>query len=210
MLVARILWDGAPFIMIRLFFDTETTGLPRRFGAKAEDLDAWSTARLVQLSWVLDRDGDLMSVGDLIVKPDGFLIPEEAQAVHGISTEKALTEGVECKKAVYYFLGAARLAEEWVGHNIEFDLGVVGAELIRYWGKNYLFGMGGIRDTMKESVDFCQIEKKGGYGGYKWPKLMELYVKLFGKEFEGAHDSMYDIKATRECFYELKKRGVIK
>ena len=143
--------------MIRVFFDTETTGLPKKFGAKAEDLDAWAPARLVQLSWIVDRDGDEIGFGDLVVRPDGFVIPAEASAIHGITQERAEKEGVECKRAVYYFLGAARMADEIVGHNVEFDLGVVGAELIRYWGKNYLSGEGVIRDTMKESVDFCQI-----------------------------------------------------
>lgn len=193
--------------MLRLFFDTETTGLPKRFGAKPDDLDSWSTARLVQLSWILDQDGDEIGFGDLIIRPDGFVIPEEASKIHGISQMEAMAKGVECKKAVYYFLGAARMADVVIGHNVEFDLGVVGAELIRSWGKNYMTGLV-VEDTMKSSVDFCQIEKRGGYG-YKYPKLMELYVKLFGKEFYGAHNSLDDVTATRECYWELKKRGVM-
>lgn len=196
--------------MIRLFFDTETTGLPARYGAPPEDLDAWGSARLVQLSWIIDQDGEEIGFGDLIIKPDGFIIPEEASRIHGITMEKALKEGVECKKAVYYFLGAARVADEWIGHNIEFDLGVVGSELIRTWGKNYLSGMGGITDTMKAPgiAELCAIEKAGGKG-YKWPKLVELYKKLFGHEFKDAHNSLCDVTATRECYWELKNIGIL-
>ena len=195
------------FRMIRVFFDTETSGLPSRFGAPADDLGAWDTARLVQLSWIIDQDGEEIGFGDLIVKPEGFTIPEEASKVHGITTEVALEKGVSCKQAVYAFLGAARLADELVGHNVEFDMGVVGAELVRHWKKNYLEGMR-TRDTMKESVEFCRIEKASGRG-YKWPKLMELYQKLFGQMFQDAHNSLADVTATRRCFWELTRKGIM-
>ena len=60
---------------------------------------------------------------------------------------------------------------------------------------------------MKTSVDICRI--LDFKGRYKFPKLQELYLKLFNKKFEGAHNSLSDIKATFECFYELLNRGVI-
>ena len=194
--------------MIRVFFDTETTGLPKRFGAKPDDLDAWNTARLVQLSWIVDQDGDEIGFGDLIIRPDGFEIPAEASAIHGITQMEAMAKGVELKKAVYYFLGAARMADIIIGHNVEFDLGVTGAELIRTWGKNYLDGIT-TEDTMKGTVDFCQIPKKNGFG-FKYPKLMELYVKLFGTFFSDAHNSLNDVTATRERYWELKRLNILK
>lgn len=193
--------------MIRLFFDTETTGLPKRFGAKPEDLDAWSTARLVQLSWIVDQDGYEIGFGDLIIIPDGFEIPAEATKIHGITQMEAMAKGVELKKAIYYFLGAARMADIIIGHNVEFDLGVTGAELIRTWGKNYMTGLV-VEDTMKSSTNLCQIPKKSG-AGFKYPKLMELYVKLFGSDFQDAHNSLNDVTATRECYWEMKRRGII-
>lgn len=36
--------------MTFLFFDTETTGLPRNYSAPTTDLDNWGAARLVQLA----------------------------------------------------------------------------------------------------------------------------------------------------------------
>jgi len=188
------------------FFDTETTGLPRNYSAPTTDLDNWSAARLVQLGWILEDDRrGILSKANIIVRPEGFEIPEAASNVHGITTEQALKEGVSCKQAVYYFLGAARLADVLVGHNVGYDTSVVGSELVRQWGKDYIDGMRTI-DTMKSSVDFCQIP---GARGYKWPKLIELHNKLFGCDFEDAHDAFSDISATRKCFWKLREMGLI-
>ncbi|MBR3480843.1 MAG: hypothetical protein IKH32_09190 [Prevotella sp.] len=60
--------------------------------------------------------------------------------------------------------------------------------------------------TMQSSTDFCRIR---GYYGYKFPKLQELYWKLFGEDFDDAHNAMSDIEATERCFWELKKSGII-
>lgn len=186
------------------FFDTETTGLPKNYQAPSTDVDNWP--RLVQLSWILTDERKELSRGDFIIRPDGFQIPEAASNVHGITTERALKEGIGVKEAIYYFLGAARCADYLVGHNVPFDLHVAGAEFVRIWGKDWILGMKWL-DTMQASTDFCAIP---GARGYKWPKLIELYTKLFGHGFEDAHNSMADIAATEECFWALVDRGIMK
>ena len=39
-----------------LFFDTETTGLPRNWSAPVSDLNNWP--RLVQIAWIFYKDGE--------------------------------------------------------------------------------------------------------------------------------------------------------
>ena len=190
-----------------LFFDTETTGLPKNYMAPTTDLENWGAARLVQLGWILmDDRRNVLSEANFIVRPEGFEIPQGASDVHGITTEKALEVGTPCKQAVYFFLGAARMADALVGHNVTYDTHVVGSELVRHWGKDYIEGMRCL-DTMQSATQFCAIP--GPYG-YKWPKLIELYTKLFGREFEDAHDAAADIKATAQCFWEMVDRGIMK
>ena len=54
-----------------LIFDTETTGLPKRFNAPIKDTDNWP--RCIQIAWQLhDVDGSLMEHQDFIIKPEGF------------------------------------------------------------------------------------------------------------------------------------------
>ena len=75
-----------------LLFDTETTGLPKNWKAPVTDLNNWP--RLVQLAYLFyDNNGNEISAGNHIIKPDGFIIPTDASRIHGISTEKAIQEG---------------------------------------------------------------------------------------------------------------------
>lgn len=190
-----------------LFFDTETTGLPRNYKAPASDTSNWP--HLVQLSWIVqDGNGCTLSKGNYIIRPDGFSIPVESSCVHGITTERALREGVPLRTVLNEFVAQVRSADVMVGHNIDFDMKVVGCECCRTYGRDYLGGKRTV-DTMKSSTDFCAIPSCSYYGGYKWPKLQELHEKLFGFQFQGSHDSSSDIAATAKCFWELKRRMII-
>ena len=188
-----------------LFFDTETTGLPRYYQAPLEDLDNWP--RLVQLAWLLaDEKGKEIKSVSKIIKPNGFEIPKEAAAVHGISTERALDEGVQLNPVLKEFSTAVEEAKILVAHNMQFDEKIMGAELLRNKHEHKLFDRPKIC-TMQSSTDYCAIQNEYGY---KWPKLVELHAKLFGEEFEDAHDALADVRACARCFFALIDKGVIK
>ena len=187
-----------------IFFDTETTGVPRNYKAPTTDTDNWP--RLVQLGWILmDDGGNKLAQHDYIIRPDGFEIPADAARVHGITTEKALEEGRDLTEVIDEFMADFDKATFIVGHNISFDQNIVGAELVRLHRPDVMTSKR-TYCTMQAGTNFCKIP---GKYGYKWPKLMELYVKLFGHDFEGAHNAMSDIDATQECFWEMRKRGLI-
>ncbi len=187
-----------------LFFDTETTGLPRNWRSPQEDLDNWP--RLVQLAWLLtDGNGREVKGASAIIRPEGFDIPAAAAAVHGITTERALVEGVGLSAALDGFIRAVDEAKIIVAHNMSFDEKIMGAELLRKNRAHRLFERPKIC-TMTSATDFCAIDN--GYG-YKWPKLVELHYRLFNEGFEGAHDALADVKACARCFFELIERGVI-
>ena len=187
-----------------LFFDTETTGLPRNWKAPVTDLGNWP--RMIQLAYLLaDGEGNKLAGGDFIIKPVGFTIPDDAAKIHGISTERALREGVELLDVLREFQAAVAGAECLVAHNISFDEKIVGAEFLRNKMANTLPAKKMIC-TMQSSTDYCALP--GPYGN-KWPKLTELHQKLFQKGFDEAHNAAADIAATVKCFWELKRLGVI-
>ena len=193
-----------------MFFDIETTGTPRNY--KAPISDSYNWPRLVQLAWIMaDKNGNVLKKKSLIIRPSGFTIPADAAAVHGITTKKAEREGVLLHDVLDEFETDLSFAGQIVGHNIDFDQHIVGAELYRLGMDSGILMDKPCICTMKSSTDFCAIPNPNPYfGGYKWPSLQELYKRLFGQEFEDAHDALADITATKECYFELKRRWVIK
>lgn len=187
-----------------LFFDTETTGLPRSWKAPVTDLANWP--RIVQLAWaVFDTQGDRVAFEDHILRPEGFTIPAGATAIHGISTERALKEGRPAGEVLSEFSRATAQAACLVAHNMDFDEKLVRAELLRKGMRDDLFG-GTKICTMKSSTDYCGIP--GPYG-HKWPKLSELHRKLFETDFEDQHNAGADVLCCAKCFFELRKRAVM-
>ena len=189
-----------------LFFDTETTGIPNDYKAPCTNTDNWP--RLIQLGWLLtDAAGRILSEGNHIVRPDGFEIPKAASDVHGITTEFALENGKPLLDVIFAFGADLNQADCMVGHNVDYDLHIVGAEYVRLGYDSRIMFARPTLCTMQATIQFCNIP---GRFGPKWPKLMELYTKLFGQEFDGAHDAMADIVATKDCFFELIRRGVVR
>ncbi len=188
-----------------LVFDTETTGIPKDRKAPASDVANWP--RVVQLGWeIFDSREQRTGNEAYIVRPDGFRIPKDAEDIHGISTEKARRDGRVLADVLESFSGAVREARVIVAHNLDFDENVVSAELHRI-GRPLRFHLKERVCTMKAATDICKIP--GPYG-YKWPTLPELYQFLFKKQLKEAHDAAADVSACAKCFFELKRRGVIR
>lgn len=187
-----------------LFFDTETTGLPRNYKAPVTDLNNWP--RLVQLAYVVcdEEENEIIRVNQ-IIKPQGFTIPEEVSKLHGITHEKAIREGIELSTALTEFANWANEANFLVAHNISFDEKIMGAEFIRNKMSDSIERSQKIC-TMQASTDYCRIP--GPYG-YKWPNLQQLHTTLFGLGFGDAHNAAADVDATLKCFFELKRLGEI-
>ncbi|MEM0999836.1 MAG: 3'-5' exonuclease [Bacteroidota bacterium] len=187
-----------------LFFDTETTGLPKNWKAPVTDVDNWP--RLVQLAWIAaDADGQELERYESIVKPEGFTVPEASAQIHGITTARARTEGQPVNEVLGSFIAAVEAAQYVVAHNLSYDEAVIGAELVRSGLSHSLWHRERICTKM-EATDFCALP---GKYGYKWPTLEELHTKLFGGSVPNAHNALADVEATVHCFFELKRLDVI-
>ncbi|MEI8197146.1 MAG: 3'-5' exonuclease [Phycisphaerae bacterium] len=188
-----------------LFFDTETTGIPRNYKAPVTDLNNWP--RVVQLAFLLtDGAGQPLASWQAIIKPDGYTIPPDAANIHGITTARALSEGVAIATALQEFLTRLADCQVLVAHNISFDENILGAEFLRAKLANPLPAKKRVC-TMLSTTEFCAIP--GPYG-FKWPRLEQLYRKLFNETFADAHSALGDVTACARCFFELKKIGVIR
>ncbi|MBR9770005.1 MAG: 3'-5' exonuclease [Gammaproteobacteria bacterium] len=186
-----------------LFFDTETTGLP---DWKVPS-DSEHQPHLVQLAAIL-ADADTrreIATLDLIIRPDGWEIPDEVADIHGITTEHAQAVGVNEELAVMLF------HELWAGHrrvahNRTFDQRIIRIAMKRYgfgempmeeWADKDAFD-----DTMLIAKPIMELPPKGKYG-WKSPKLSEAYEHFIGKPLEDAHSAMADARACMEVYWAL-------
>ena len=188
-----------------LIFDTETTGKIENWKAEVSEFESFP--RVVQLAWQLhDYKGELIEVKNYVIKPDGYTIPFNAEKIHGISTERAEKIGVPLAFVMDEFKKALEETDFAVGHNIEFDMKVMGAEYARADRDDGLMTKKTL-DTMRSSTNFCQLP--GGRGkSFKFPTLSELNEKLFSEKIDNAHNASADVEATARCFLELIRIGV--
>lgn len=192
---------------IALLFDTETTG---KWDFKA-DFDAEHQPHLVQLAYRLIEleTGKVFQTHSTLIQPAYFdEIEDGAQAVHGISIEDCRRFGVHPDSALVDFSFALTASDVVMAHNFAFDSKIIDRTHVMavsqpLFGKDYPHYC-----TMHNTTQMCQLPKARGYG-YKWPKLVELHIHLFGKPFEGAHDALVDVLAMERCVLELFNRGLI-
>lgn len=213
-----------------VIYDTETNGLPEK-GAKPFEYQKWP--HIVQLSFLVYEKPDdyilpfatLMPVymADYIIKPIGFTISEEVSKIHGITQSYAIKHGVNLIDALTDLLKHIEDADVIVAHNAAFDKNTIHSELFRmgaFEGKmrNTWECKSTVREfcTMLSAVSLCRCEfPRQDIKPYpfdnrtKWPRLEELFRKLFPFEVipSGFHNSLIDIKITAKCFFGLLDMG---
>ena len=207
--VEYLLEKGQPAIEMAdapyLFVDTETTGLPRFRHAAPWDFSNWP--RLVEIAWLLvDGERREIDAASYIIKPQGFTVPWDAVQKHGITTDVAVHQGVEIGTALDAFVKDLRRAAVLISHNIEYDQGVLGAELLRAGCPNYLYNKK-CMCTMQSAAAYCAIP--GRFRDYKYPKLSDLHCKLFGHPYREVHRALPDVRAVQRCYFALKDRGIM-
>lgn len=174
-----------------LAFDLETTGV--------------DPATAVPVSYAfsrLSRDRSAIRVASLV--DPGVPIPAGATAVHGITTERARSEGVELAAAAGLVLdeivAAGREGVPVVGMNLRYDLAIVdriGREL-RGEGLRELGWSG-------PALDVLVIDRHLD----RWRRGRRTLGDLcahYGVELEAAHDACADAEAAAGVLWELCRR----
>lgn len=169
-----------------LVFDTETTNL-----IKKDLTDVYA----IQLSWIIfDTDSYKEEENDYILKVP---VKINNSSIHGI-TKNISDNGYYISEIIGIFLEDVKKCDVLVGHNLQFDMNMVEIELNRLgledeidmlYSKKYF-------DTMREGKKYLKVKK--------FPKLQELYTTLFNKNFENAHNALFDVKATLRCYLKIK------
>ncbi|GAV02665.1 hypothetical protein RvY_13201-2 [Ramazzottius varieornatus] len=196
-----VLSKGASVMVL----DTETTGFPPK--ASPHDLDSWDKCRMVELAWHMYCPcGQTLSKYAFLVKPDfTYEIPPGAVKVHGITREKALLEGRPIQDIFSIFKTSLDDTSVVVGHNIQFDVRVILAEMHRA-------KQTALADMFEEIPTDCTMT----LGAQTMPsgrntKLAVLYEECFGEPPSGVmHRADADVEACARIYFFLRYGQEIK
>ncbi|MFC6353547.1 3'-5' exonuclease [Rothia nasimurium] len=167
-------WTELP----RATFDLETTGIDPK------------TARIVTASLVLvSPDGEVLRAGEWLADP-GVEIPEQASAIHGITTEYAREHGKPAQQVAYEVAmalgGLFADGIPVIAFNAAYDFSVLHFELARY-GYPPL--------TCYPVLDPLVINKHV-HKFKKGKRTLEVLASEYSVELENAHTSKDDALAA--------------
>ncbi|MEV8532157.1 3'-5' exonuclease [Streptomyces sp. NPDC051211] len=173
-------WHGGTLIG----FDLETTGTEP------------GESRIVTAALVEVAGGVVGARRGWLADP-GIAIPEQASAIHGISTERAVREGRPAREVADEV--AEALADRWrrgavvVAYNAAFDLTLLAAELARHGLPSLADRLGGPETgpvvdplTIDRAVDRYRRGKR----------TLEAVCGVYGVRLEAAHDAGADALAA--------------
>jgi len=187
---------------LKLFFDTETTGLPDWKTPSGGD----KQPHMVQLAALLvDVDTrQIIESMDVIIKPDGWVIPQDVIDIHGITNERAIEVGIPEEEALNQFLALWNFRSR-VAHNTTFDNRIIRIATKRYSDESIITAWkeGEYECTGLLSKPIMKMGKKGKYG-YKMPKLIEAYEFFTGLKLDNAHNAMDDTRACMSVYFGIQ------
>lgn len=157
----------------------------------------WNNCRIVQIAWhIYDESGVLEEKMCFLIKPT-FDIPAKATEIHGITQEMAEREGVPMWKVLELLRQRMPQIGVIVAHNLEFDKKLILSEMARY-NDMELFNEFGSK------LGFCTM-LKNTIPGQRWPKLIDLYTRLFDKPVDGRlHQADTDVQLCAEIYFKTR------
>lgn len=199
--------------MTVIAFDFETTGLP---DWNARSIDP-KQPHIVELATIrYDDTGSEIGVERVIVRPDGWIIPEDTIKLHGITQEQAMNEGIPEDEAAAMFLVAMARADVRVAHNESFDRRIARIAMARAGYQRPLI------EAFEALPSFCTCNQSKalvkapptekmlakGMTGPKAPNLGECVAHFFpGEVVEGLHGALADARYCGRIYWHLRSLG---
>ena len=194
-----------------LAYDTETSGLPL-FRQPSDHPDQ---PHIVDICGLLFADdGDLVDSFEAMVRPEGWEIPDEVAAIHGITTAIALEQGIPEADALAGFYALHERASLRVAHNEQFD-----ARIVRIAIKRHMHASDADAWTAGNAHCTCNAAKPilklpptakmraAKFFGHKPPSLDEALRFFTGDEHTGAHRARADAEACARIYFAMQQRA---
>lgn len=193
---------------LALAYDTETSGLPL-FNDPSEDP---RQPHIVQLgARLVDLDSrDVIATLDVIIRPDGWVIPDEVAAVHGISTERAKAVGISESIALGALLELWSIAEVRIAHNESFDARIVRIAQHRFDCADLdAWKDGAAECTAKLATRIMKLPPTpkmvaARRNHPKTPNLREAVEFFTGRPLENAHSALADVDGCLAVYWAIQ------
>ena len=213
-------------------FDTETTGLPNGSPSGWGSYwsyninEKYENARIVSIAWsaIHNYNKETSNINNIehhLRYPEGFTEITNSH-IHGITYEDTIKNGIKFNDLLLkHNLCVDILKSDYiVAHNVNFDYHILMNELYRLGtehAKECMLHLSRLKEkgrcicTGEISTNICKMDfpsNPNNYKGYKtnkykMPKLSELYVYYYGKEFENQHSADGDVKALLEIMKKM-------
>lgn len=189
---------------VTLFFDTETTGLPKNRDADAlKEKGNWPD--LVSISWSLYQGHDCIKRRSCIIKPGDWTIPDSSVRIHCITTEIAMKDGIPLGDALFELRDDIKMSNRIIAHNMDFDKNVLfnaftwrlNTDVNEFWPK----AVDAVFCSLQKSKNELKIPGKfpRSRDPYKMPGLDELYRATFKEDApSGAHNAERDVRVLEK------------
>lgn len=205
-----------------LIFDTETTGFPKQkkgFGlGKAgyyhyTDNNKYDSSRIVSIAWSYIEGYHPNKINnsyvyEYIVQPNGYKKITNSH-IHGITYTQAIKQGIKLSQIINgEGLGyAIKNCDYIIAHNALFDIHILMNELHRIGYNKSLLKLSELLDADKYvctgelGKNICKLPLL--YGGYKMPKLSELYSHFYKKLPKDLHTASGDVIAILKILKKI-------
>lgn len=209
-----------------MFYDAETTGIPKY---KLPSSDP-SQPRIIEIAAELciESTGETLARMDMLIRPEGWVIPKEVEDLTGITNEQVNAFGLYAQTAIGTFIQLWEMADTRCGHNESFDARMIRIELMRhvYLNMREVFdktvGTAGapipFADHWKKAPAYCTKNSSAsivnlpptaamvakGMTAPKSPTLGEAFKFFFGHAPEVSHRAGVDVTHTKEVYYAIK------
>jgi DNA polymerase-3 subunit epsilon len=173
-----------------IIFDTETTDL-----LMPEVADLASQPHIIEIAMIKLDSQNYREVDryEALIKPPVPLDDEKHKSITGLTNAKLDTAAtfLELYEEVRdFFLGERK----WIAHNMQFDRGVLVAELRRI-GQEYAFPY--------PPEQICTVDRTKHVKGRRL-KLTELFELKMKKKFKQEHRAMSDVEALADIVRSMK------
>lgn len=179
--------------MIRVPFDTETTGLLK---PNAVHLD--EQPEIVEIyACMLDDDFNIIGEFDHLIKPK-IPLTDELIRIHGITNEM-LKDKPSFAEIFDEFAKFMTGADEIIAHNLAFDRSMIANEMLR---------IDRLLNFPWPRIHTCTVEMAMPIEQRRI-SLKNLHKYATGKEHEGQHRAKADVFALVRCYHWLLEREVV-